>query len=185
MKLSKQVKVLSLVFLVSLGSDAFAADKPTTAKASAKNYSRRYGMAGCGVGSMILTKNDVPNQIGVWALNLGLAYVSSFFHPTWAMSSGSYNCTDSPAETAMEQEVFLQANFATLTKEAASGARLHLDGLAEVFGCEDKPGFAQLSQSRFNHLFGTRDPRETLERYRGSIHATDRALHCSRLTATS
>jgi len=63
-------------------------------------------------------------------------------------------------------------------KEAAQGQGEHLNTLAEIFGCENKEGFANLSQSRYEALFSNENPSDVLQTYKSEIKAHDMA--CTR-----
>lgn len=151
-------------------------------KISRSSYQRHYGMAGCGVGSSVLTKDSKEQQIGVWIINEVAGMIFTPLFPTWAMSSGTSNCTDRPREVAMEQEVFLNVNLANLSKEAAFGTGEHLDAFAEVLGCQSKANFGRFSQENFEKLFETQKPNEVLSRYLEKLRAhPDFSKNCSRV----
>jgi hypothetical protein len=150
-----------------------ASPKPSavtrTASTPAARYLPTYGMGGCGIGSLVISENSKGAQIGSAFINFGLTYfISTFFSPTWAMSSGSSNCTDRPAEVAMEQEVFLENNLAALSKDAARGEGERLEAFAEVMGCTDndtKQMLSELSQQRHEFIFSSANPHTVLENY--------------------
>jgi hypothetical protein len=157
--------VLSLVAFASSGS--FAVEKKVYKK-------MRYGMAGCGLGSLFVEKNHVLPQIGAWFLNgTGIQ--------TFGITTGSSNCLDKERNDAkIEQEVFVQTNFAKLSIEAAQGTGEHLDALAEVLGCEGA-SLARLSQDRYGKIFTQDDPKAVLQNYVREIRASELATSCSRL----
>lgn len=89
---------------------------------------RKYGMAGCGLGSVIMGKKG---QISAATTN-GL-----FGSQPFAITSGTSNCVPDKVESAMlEQEHFLTANLTILQKEMAQGGGETVGALSEVFGCE-------------------------------------------------
>ena len=128
----------------------------------AKGYRKvRWGLAGCGVGAMFIDKNEMLPQIGVWAIAHFL--INS---QTSGITSGTSNCTDKQFkdEARIEQEVYISSNFQTLSKEAAQGTGEHLDGLAEVFGC-DSQRLAKLSQENHDTLFADAEAKKVVDSF--------------------
>lgn len=140
----------------------------------------RWGAAGCGFGSVAIDRNEQLPQIGAWFLNTILG------NQTFAISSGTSNCVESRNETAaVEQEVFLRANFAALNHEAVQGGGEHIEALADVFGCrqpESTTAIKSLSQNRYDAIFSSQDPDVVLTNYLREIR-TDEALvkDCTRV----
>ena len=153
--------------------------------AAAPRYLPAYGMTGCGMGSVLIRANTKGPQIGSFFVNFGFTAITSFFSPSWAMSSGSSNCTDRPSEVAMEQEVFLENNLASLSRDAARGGGERLEAFAEVMGCTDdasKQSLSRLSQENFDALFHSENPQAVLEVYVEMMRATpDLKQKCQRL----
>ncbi len=166
-------------FLIQTGlvSSVSAAEGAKSGK-----YKRKYGMAGCGLGTYVIQKDDMGGQLGVALVHYVIGQYISFASPTWAMSSGTSNCVPDGQQTAMEQEVYLDANYASLSKEAAAGQGTHLDGLAEVLGCQDKAEFAKHSQNQYGEIFKDTNSKEVLNRYRESIQKNENLkAHCDLL----
>jgi hypothetical protein len=141
-----------------------------------KKYEPRYGMAGCGIGSLVIKDKDRNSQIGVWAVNFGATYLLSSFSPTFAMTSGTSNCTDRAREEdsdegailRQEQEVYISANLEDIKKDAARGDGQFLDGLAEVFGCTSDQAsvtLKQISRENFGQLFDSSEPSVIRDNY--------------------
>lgn len=109
---------LSLLVAVSLGwgvcSHAYA--------------SRRYGMAGCGLGSLVFTQNR--GQISAATTN------GSFYSQLFGITSGTSNCKGSKEMAViLEQQEFLAANMTSLQKELAQGDGSTVRAFVEVLGC--------------------------------------------------
>ncbi len=128
-----------------------------------------YGMAGCGLGALVVDRDELMPQVGAWFLN------SIYSHQTYAISSGTSNCVEGRSEvTAMEQEVYFAANLNSITKEAAQGSGEHLDGIARVFGCEqdeDKTRLNELGQSHYAQIFSEGAPDAVLQSYLSVVNA--------------
>lgn len=145
------------------------ASTPATAETTAprKKYKTAYGMAGCGLGSLVITDNSTWPQVGAWFLNM-TGYQTS------AITTGTSNCTDAPPEEARkaEQETFVQVNLPVLSKEAAQGSGETLTALAELFGCSEGEGysaFAQMSSSRYSAIFSGSQASAVVNNYRREI----------------
>ncbi len=125
-----------------------------------------YGMAGCGLGSIVIKNPSKGPQIGAFFLN-------AIGFQTSALTSGTSNCVESRTETAaQEQSVYVIANLSSLSREAAQGGGEHLDGLAEVFGCHgasDRQRLAQLSQEKFDLIFSAPEADGVLDNYLSAI----------------
>lgn len=160
-----------------------AAPKPaaaaTTAPASAHGGGS-YGMAGCGLGAVVIADKDSRFlQLGASTLN------GTSGNQTFGITLGTLNCVESRTEVAaMEQEVFMKANFASLSREAAQGEGEHLKGLAEVFGCSAHEGaseLARLSQDHYDVLFNQQEPAAVVGNYIREINANKNlASDCKR-----
>ena len=160
MKFSKIA--ISLVSVFTLASTSMAAEAKKT-----KSYKAPYGMAGCGFGATLIEKDDMLPQFGAWFLNT----VSG--NQTFGITSGTSNCVEGKSEsTAMEQEVFIHNNFASLSKEAAQGQGETLASFAEMMGCSAVySNFSGLSQNAYGQLFNSNSPEAVLANYRQAIAA--------------
>jgi len=90
---------------------------------------RKYGMAGCGLGSIIMKPSS--SQSSAATTN------GSFYSQLFGITSGTSNCPSSGGgEAALRQEQFFVANFSELSKEIAQGGGQSVTGFASVLGCE-------------------------------------------------
>jgi hypothetical protein len=109
---------------------------------------RKYGMAGCGLGSAVF---------GTGGMQTSAATTNgSFGSQIFGITSGTSNCVpDSDTAAVLKQESFVVANYATLSKEMAQGQGSSVVGLAEVLGCnaEVVPAFGSFAQSKYEALF--------------------------------
>ena len=82
----------------------------------------------------------------------------------------------------ISQEVFLKANFASLTREAAQGQGEHLSAFAEVLGC-DHGAFSRMSQEKYNEIYSTTESQEVLQNYVRQIKANpELSTRCTRVS---
>jgi hypothetical protein len=109
---------------------------------------RKYGMAGCGLGSIVFGTGNP--QISAGTTN------TSFNSQLFGITTGTSNCTpDAESAAVLKQESYVVANYATLSKELAQGQGQSVAGLAEVLGCESSvvPQFGSFAQSKYDALF--------------------------------
>jgi hypothetical protein len=112
---------------------------------------KAYGMAGCGLGSLIF--GNTPDRVSqvVAVTTNGTSYNQYF-----ALSSGTSNCP-SPTQTASRERLneFVVANFDSLAKEIAMGHGESLDTLAELMGisADKKQEVYAKFQSNFSKIF--------------------------------
>ena len=93
--------------------------------------SSRYGMAGCGLGSLLW--RPTGGQISAATTN------SSSYSQFFGISSGTSNCLPSKKMAMIRrQQEFLAANLSTLQKELARGEGESLHAFADVLGCRQE-----------------------------------------------
>lgn len=110
-----------------------------------------YGMAGCGLGSVVF--GDKPGMIQVVAATVNLTGLQ-----TLAISSGTSNCVDEGAvRGAKAVPHFIEVNKVALAKDAARGEGETLAGLAHLMGCDSKNLGSALKQN-YNQVFSTMEP---------------------------
>jgi len=115
-----------------------------TAASAAKNY----GMAGCGLGAVVIGKSG--NQVIAATTN------GTFANQTFGITVGSLNCTDDGvAMSDREQEMFTEANFDLLKKEIAQGQGENVAALASLMGCSatESQAFTAGLQANSANLF--------------------------------
>ncbi len=95
------------------------------------------GMAGCGLGSMVIEDQ------GKWA-QVGAAFLNGTGFQTFAISFGTSNCTeDGVAMASRETEAFVEFNLVDLRRDLAVGDGEYLASLSQLYGCsgEKADGF--------------------------------------------
>lgn len=108
-----------------------------------------YGLAGCGLGSILFGQKPGGIQIisattnGIWSNN------------TFGVSSGTSNC-DIP-EMGQQAGLYIEVNREIVQKEAARGEGETISGLAEIFNCSDVKAFGTKLQQNYNVIFGESD----------------------------
>ena len=172
----------ALVFLFAtlFSANAFSApakQKMKVASSDSKPMKKQsykevpYGMAGCGLWSLVIKEKDKGPQIAKSLLE-SFVIGSQIF----GISSGTMNCVEGKSEVAkVEKKVYISSNLNSLSKEAAQGTGFHILALADVFGC---PGdeFAQFSQQNFSKLYHSDSPEVVLDSYEAEIRSRPEML---------
>ena len=104
-----------------------------------------YGMAGCGLGSVVFgAKKGIIQVVGA-TLN------GTSGNQTFGITFGTLNCDIS--ESGMQAAVYIENNREVVTKEAARGNGETLIGLASILKCSDQSAFNSSVQSNFEKVF--------------------------------
>ncbi|NBW81240.1 DUF3015 domain-containing protein [bacterium] len=147
---------------------ALAQSQPNTggwAVVNAPTLARRYGMAGCGLGSILLPSGP---QFLTSFLN-GLAWNQVFM-----ISSGTSNCQSENTQAVMlEQEHFIVNNYRDVAREAAQGQGKSLRGLATTLGCTDADfgRFSSFTQNHYQDIFTQPGALAALSKLKSKISA--------------
>ncbi len=109
-------------------------------------YSAPYGMAGCGLGSLIIKDNNIL-QIFAATTN------GTFGSQTFGITTGTSNCTpDSKAYLDKQKEIFVTVNYESLETEMAIGEGEKLKSFSELMGCDYKT-FSNISKTYYKDIF--------------------------------
>ncbi|MFN3604361.1 MAG: DUF3015 family protein [Leptonema sp. (in: bacteria)] len=109
-------------------------------------YSAPYGMAGCGLGSLIIKQN---NFLQIFAATTN----GTSGNQTFGITTGTSNCTpDSKAYQEKQQEIFVTVNFESLENELASGTGEKVFALAQMLNC-DVNTFSKIARENYKDLF--------------------------------
>ncbi|MEN9530597.1 MAG: hypothetical protein RI932_2470 [Pseudomonadota bacterium] len=158
-----------LIGLLALPVESLAQQGANFSLVSPPAPARRYGMAGCGLGSVLLPNGP---QAMTSVIN-GL-----FWNQVFVISSGTSNCqSDTTQQVGAEQEHFMKNNFRTIAKEAAQGDGETLAGLANTFGCpqQSEKDFAEFTQKNHQKIFSQPGAIAALHALRKEL-STDNAL---------
>jgi Protein of unknown function (DUF3015) len=128
---------LAVVMLVGTSSRAHAQAKSG------------YGMAGCGLGSILFGTDNSK------LMQLIAATVNGTGVQTFGITSGTSNCVDSGVVKAeREQAAFAEVNFQDLKRNMASGGGEYLSSFSSLLGCTDtsKATFFKMTQEKYESL---------------------------------
>jgi hypothetical protein len=103
--------------------------------------SKPYGMAGCGLGSMVSGKDG--NQIIA-------ATTNETGTQTFGISSGSSNCVTATDQTAKIKN-FIETNYESIVTDMAKGNGDSLTTLSAMYGC-DNSKFSDVVKSNYSTL---------------------------------
>ena len=117
-------------------------------------YAEGYGMAGCGLGGLIL--GDKPGK----GPQLGAMLLNTIGVQTLALTSGTSACSDGKAATGIiraqvEQKVYVESNLELLKSDLAKGEGETLMNLAFLMGCQqqDYSLFSTVAQKNYGMIF--------------------------------
>lgn len=136
--MKKFIVVISALMVSLIASASYA---------QSKSFTREYGMAGCGLGSVVMGKRSA--QIFAATTNGTLS------NQLFGISFGTLNCTDGPTnEVAMNMDKFIVANRSALTADIAKGDGETLSALTQVIGCStSSPDMGRLLKKNYNQIF--------------------------------
>jgi len=153
-----------------------------TSDTSGGGYVPAYGPAGCGLGSIVM--GPKPGFIQVFAHTTNASSGSQ----TFGITTGTSNCKDGPGgdASAQERKVFVEMNYAQLSKEASQGDGAMLEAFADILGCaesdDDLQTFQALSQEKFASLFNDQSSDAVVDGYAAELRGHEKlSKNCVRL----
>lgn len=159
--MKKLLGVLSAVLFVSVASTAMAEDarrtqqRPAPQRVTVSNPLPTgfdgYGMAGCGLGSMLFKGRSNDGMIQILAATTN----GTSGNQTFGITFGTSNCNPGhgPARTA---SLFIIANREALEKDVSRGSGESLEHLAKIVGCQQDALGAHL-QTNYGTIFPTQE----------------------------
>lgn len=145
------MKTLFFSLFVLLSFQSFAADRSVDAQKNQPAFSRKYGMAGCGLGSMLF--EPTGSQILAATTN------GSTFNQLFGITFGTLNCEGgSLFSKADNMDRFIQGNKVVLADDIARGNGETIQALASLMGCKgSQTELNSLLQSQFSAIFSRHD----------------------------
>jgi hypothetical protein len=143
-----KLTVLGTMLGVMLGAGAVHAQSGSSPMTSLTG-SGGYGMAGCGLGSLIFHENNSTGSqiLAATTNNTGVQ--------TFGITSGTSNCVSGGVVKAQrEQAAFAEVNFQDLKRNMATGGGEFLTSFATLLGCDEaaKPTLAKMTQSKYESI---------------------------------
>ena len=139
--------LLSIGIMLIAGATFAESGKSTGAKKPLVDEvsGQGYGMAGCGLGSIIFGAKSGIVQVVAATFN------STMGNQTFGITSGTSNCVSE--EDARKAELFIIANRVALQNDISRGNGEALTNLASVMGCKDAGLFGSKLQGNFSSIF--------------------------------
>jgi hypothetical protein len=137
-----------MAFIAAAPAVAQSPVSSATGAAAANTNVAGYGMAGCGLGSMLFGK-----QAGF--MQVLAATTNGFFgSQTFGISTGTSNCTDTAAGVATSK-AFIEGNREAVAKDISRGQGETIASLSTLAGCQDSKRVGAVLQSDFARIFPT------------------------------
>lgn len=120
----------------------------SVAMASSLSAKPGYGMAGCGLGSLVISSNGFA-QVFAATTN------ATSYSQTFGITSGTSNCSsDGIVNNDKAKEIFVHMNYESLEQEIAMGKGEKLSSLASLFGCSNNSQrFKVVAKENFSKIF--------------------------------
>lgn len=115
---------------------------------SSAAFGKNYGMAGCGLGSLVIKTND---KMQIVASTLNATGVQTF-----GISTGTSNCLPASKVAILKsQEHFVMENLESLRRDMVKGDGEYLASYAEVLGCPatSYSDFAEVAKAQNANIF--------------------------------
>lgn len=113
------------------------------------SFSRSYGLAGCGLGSVLMGKQGL--QISAATTN------GTSFNQMFGISAGTLNCVDSPsAEVASRMDQFILVNRSQIQGDIARGNGETILALGNYMGCSNSSQLIGSElKANYSNIFNT------------------------------
>ena len=116
-------------------------------------YANHYGMAGCGVGSLVFKDQPGNAQIGAATLNNLVSPQTS------AITSGTSGCYEDNG-SHQAQVNYIQTNKVSLKADIARGNGETLDGLMTMLGCKEINAVKMDIKKNYKNIFESEDTKD-------------------------
>ncbi len=145
-----------LVLFALVSTSAYAQNKPGLLRRADKEISgQKYGMAGCGLGSVVFGNEGGFSQVFAATTN------GTSGNQTFGISSGTSNCEGLSGSSASRAADYVIANRIQIETDAARGQGESIDALATLGGCDSKQ-LASSLQSGYGKIFEEEASNETV-----------------------
>ncbi len=115
-------------------------------KKSSSSFQRPYGIAGCGLGSVIVGKQG--GQIFASTTN------GTSFNQMFGISAGTLNCVDTPsAEVASRIDQFILVNRTQVQMDVARGSGETVSAIGAYMGCSADANVGAALKANYSDIF--------------------------------
>lgn len=173
----KRFLVVVIAACVSMTAFAQGAKKNTGVIGSSVDkgsQSAAYGMAGCGLGSVLFGETESRGGQVLAATTNGI-----YGNGTFGMSSGTSNCVpdNSASSAAMRKnmDMFVAANRQSLANDIAKSNGETIVAISNIMGCKDSAYLGAKLQSRYETIFSSKEDATVSDNMFNTV-STDRYL---------
>lgn len=152
-------KFIAISLLVSLSAFA-GAPKKVPQKTQKHFFVRSYGLAGCGLGSIVMGK-EKDGQIFAGTTN------GTSFNQAFGITFGTLNCVPDETHAKADQvDHFIAGNRIALTDDIARGEGESLTVVSGMMKCKDTKNLGSALQTHFREIFESTEltPNEITDR---------------------
>lgn len=132
--------------LITAAALTLAGSTAASAQSAQVQTANSYGMAGCGLGSMIF--GNQPGFIQVLAATTNGTFASQ----TFGITTGTSNCVDA-GDPVVKVSSFVETNRGALAKDMARGTGETVATLTTLAGCSDQRAVGRALQRDFSLVF--------------------------------
>jgi hypothetical protein len=129
------------------GGEEMAEESSEEAAPAASSGGAGYGMAGCGLGSILFGPDS-----GGFGQILAATTNGTSGNQTFGITSGTSNCSDAGGGSD-SAKAFVETNRMAFAKDAARGNGETIASLAELAGCQDSAQVGSVLQQNFQSIF--------------------------------
>jgi len=130
--------------------------KATQVKDDLKNTNKgAYGMAGCGLGSLVFADSESRVSQVLAATTNG-----TYMNNTFAVTSGTSNCVPDASKTASLKKnmgMFIAANREALANDVVKSNGDTIVAMGQIMGCKDSEYLGAKLQSRYENIFSSKE----------------------------
>ncbi|MBI2606500.1 MAG: DUF3015 family protein [Deltaproteobacteria bacterium] len=131
--------------MATMAASAAEKKKPLIEKVDREVSGQSYGMAGCGLGSIVF--GDKPGMVQIFATTTN----GTSGNQTFGISTGTLNCDSGSAkETA---SLFVLTNREVLAKDISRGSGETLQNFSKILGCGDAAMLGGKLQKNYDVIF--------------------------------
>lgn len=135
-----------------------------------------YGVAGCGLGAMLI--GSKPGMVQIFAATTN----GLFANQTFGITSGTLGCGASAAAGMASAKSYVETNRQSFAKDVARGQGETIANLSQLAGCADATAVATKLQANFKTVFPTAAASDTqVSASTVNLLKTDASLQCSKL----
>lgn len=115
-----------------------------------RSFARSYGMAGCGLGSMVMGNSE--GQVLAATTN------GTSFNQMFGITFGTLNCVGNVTHAKADQiDKFILVNQSALADDIARAEGENLAVVSHLMGCPDRVNLGPVLQENFSNIFSNTD----------------------------